>query len=537
MRATEYATRSPVHDFGQPDHERVRRRAEQTLLDQVTQRLELARRFSDSEQQQARTLSRDDARIADALKYADRYGLAEYLAAGPKLLQEWHDARAVGNQPAGAALVDAAVDCRRAGLDQPVPANVLFELAPNYLDTTVAGLLSPNAFQDGLDWAARPRYGASALLINHGNSGYLAFDYLVDSLQGDPKAPAISDAMWQSVVTVAKGDAARSVALRADYSKPRRRDIAELAYRKAADAGHVDSMLAVGSLVEDRGDSNEARVWYRKAAAAGNLEAIRRLGRLVEPEEARVWYRKAAAAGDVEAMRRLGDLATRRDEAIEWYRKAAAAGDVLAMRRLGDKTMRDEAAVWYLRAADAGDAEAMRRLGRLARYEPSALHALRTAADAGALWAMHQLRLGAESSNPSVLQALREVADTGALWAMETLGWLARRDGDQQEAEAWFHRASDAGDPVAIRELGRFAEERGDREQAVTWYCKIIGDLEATEALGRLAEAGSGSALGALSKAAESGDPEATEVLRRLSRHAGNATRKGSDDSHEPQRG
>jgi hypothetical protein len=195
MRAIEYATRSPIHDFGQPDHRRAQRRAEQTLLDQVTRRLEVPRRFSDAEQQRARTLGQDDPRIADALKHADRYGLAEYLAAGPKLLQEWRDAWAVGNQPAGAALVAAAVDCRRAGLDEPVPASLLLTLAPSYLDATVAGLLRPDAFEKGLEWAATPRYGASALLIPHGDGRYLAFDYLFDSLQGDPNAPAIPDAV------------------------------------------------------------------------------------------------------------------------------------------------------------------------------------------------------------------------------------------------------------------------------------------------------------------------------------------------------
>jgi hypothetical protein len=82
-----------------------------------------------------------------------------------------------------------------------------------------------------------------------------------------------------------------------------------------------------------------------------------------------------------------------------------------------------------------------------------------------------------------------------------------------------------------LRTLGRFAEERGDLERAVAWYSKIVGDLEATEALGRLAEAGSSSALGELRRAADTGDPEATEALRRLEAYRGKSTGEGFDPS------
>ena len=508
MRAIEYAARSPIHDVGQPDHKRAQRRAEQTLLDQVTWRLEVPRRFSDAEQQRARTQGRDDPRIADALRHADRYGLAEYLAAGPKLLQEWRDAWAVGNQPAGAALVAAAVDCRRAGLEEPVPASLLLELAPSYLDPTVAGLLNPDAFDSGLAWATRPRYGASALLIRHGDGGYLAFDYLFDSLQRDPNAPAIPDAVWQGVVAAVKPGTAGSVGFRADQARPRRPDIAEQAYRKAADAGDVHAMYLVGWLAEGRNDLDVAKVWYRKAADAGDFEAMPRLGLLAEGrnklDEAAAWYRNAADVGDVWAMRRLGLLAEKRERF-------------------------DVAAAWYRTAADANDVQAMRRLGSLAADgRTSAISVLRTVADAGNLWAMQELRRAAKGGNPSVLEALRAAADAGALWATETLGWLAKRRGDQREAEAWFRKAAEVGDPAAIRELGRFAEERGELEQAVAWYRKITGDSEATEALGRLAEVGNVSALGVLRRAADTGDPEATEVLRRLA-EGEKSSREGSD--------
>jgi eukaryotic-like serine/threonine-protein kinase len=57
----------------------------------------------------------DDPRIADAVAHADRFGVAEYLAAAPQLHSAWQDAWAPGGSPRGAALVAAAVVSRDIG--------------------------------------------------------------------------------------------------------------------------------------------------------------------------------------------------------------------------------------------------------------------------------------------------------------------------------------------------------------------------------------------------------------------------------------
>ncbi|WP_228924596.1 hypothetical protein [Streptomyces sp. DH7] len=61
----------------------------------------------------------EDDRIADALTHHGTYGIAEYLAAGPALLQEWHRANSPGGHPRAAALIAAAVDLARTGLRPP----------------------------------------------------------------------------------------------------------------------------------------------------------------------------------------------------------------------------------------------------------------------------------------------------------------------------------------------------------------------------------------------------------------------------------
>src|SRR4030095_14355259 len=74
----------------------------------------------------------DDSRIALALQQAKIFGIAETLAAGPELLRDWRNAWAPGSHPRGAALVAAAFDCRRAGLDDPVPRDLLLDLHRHY---------------------------------------------------------------------------------------------------------------------------------------------------------------------------------------------------------------------------------------------------------------------------------------------------------------------------------------------------------------------------------------------------------------------
>ncbi|NXY98399.1 hypothetical protein HYE82_29300 [Streptomyces sp. BR123] len=86
----------------------------------------LARRWSQEERRRA-AAHRQDPRIGAALHGAQRFGIAEVLAAGPELLAAWQNAWVPGAHPRGAAVVAAAVDCRRAGLQAPVSRARLHE--------------------------------------------------------------------------------------------------------------------------------------------------------------------------------------------------------------------------------------------------------------------------------------------------------------------------------------------------------------------------------------------------------------------------
>jgi hypothetical protein len=79
-----------------------------------------------------------------------RFGVAEYLAAGPQLLAEWRDAWSPGQHPRGAALVAAAVDARRAGLHTPVAEALLRRLHEHYLTERGGSTLRPEPFEQPL---------------------------------------------------------------------------------------------------------------------------------------------------------------------------------------------------------------------------------------------------------------------------------------------------------------------------------------------------------------------------------------------------
>ncbi|MEU6210526.1 tetratricopeptide repeat protein [Streptomyces sp. NPDC047023] len=112
----------------------------------------LALQWSAAERHRAAAGQPYDPRIGEALLAGEGFGVAEVLAAGPERLAAWQEARAPGAHPRGAAVVSAAVDCRRAGLRGPVGEDLLRALHRPYLPAQGADP-PPEPFSDALDWA------------------------------------------------------------------------------------------------------------------------------------------------------------------------------------------------------------------------------------------------------------------------------------------------------------------------------------------------------------------------------------------------
>jgi uncharacterized protein len=308
---------------------------ERKVLERATV-LKLPRLLDEAEQRRAAEQG-DDPRIAAALNHLDRYGLAEYLAAGPALVDRWQNGQSVEVEPVGAAIVAAAVDWRRVGRTSPVPRSVLEHLYPVYLEDRAPARQTAEAFTQGLGWATQRVFATAALLAEE-PAGLVAFDYLVDYVQQQESA-RVPDRTWEiALAHCTEPDETYKVAAAAYHAK--QYDVAEQALRLVVTTKTLTARVAafnLGVLLSEKGQLEEAKTWYRKAIDAGHsggafdlADLLRKQGRL---EEAELWYRKAIDAGHSRAAVDLARLLSRQgrwQEAVIWYRKAIDVGHVEA---------------------------------------------------------------------------------------------------------------------------------------------------------------------------------------------------------------
>jgi tetratricopeptide (TPR) repeat protein len=179
IRAVEY---DRFTDTSGDDSARQTFRPARAVLESADEEVRLQRRLSTAERASAEDRVWDP-RIADALRRSGDYGLAEYLAAGPELVRAWRNGWEPGTHPRGAALVQAAVDVRRAGLVPPLPGRLLEELTDTYLQRDGGDRLRPETMGAAWEWALHPRRATTALMTGSAKAGYDVFDYLVDLTQ------------------------------------------------------------------------------------------------------------------------------------------------------------------------------------------------------------------------------------------------------------------------------------------------------------------------------------------------------------------
>ncbi|MFI0249665.1 tetratricopeptide repeat protein [Streptomyces californicus] len=442
----------------------------------------------------------DDDRIADALTHHGPYGLAEYLAAGPALLQEWHRAARPGGHPRAAALIAAAVDLARTGLAPPYTRSLLTEAHEPYLTAAGGPLLRPESLDTAMTWASRRRHGATSMLTpTEDPDAWGVFDYLTDHT--DTRIP---DTLWHTALQHATStNELTIIGGRAHEVAP---GIAEASYRRAVEAGDSYAMVNLGILLSGTGREEEAESFYRQAVdAAGHSIAMFNLGNLLSEagrvEEAESFYRQAVDAGDSHAMANLGNLlfeAGREEEAESFYRQAVdAAGHSIAMVNLGRLLLKagreEEAESFYRQAVDAGDSDAMARLGILLSETGRGEEAegfYRQAIEAGESDAMVSLgilltKAGREEEAESFY---RQAVDAGDSRAMFNLGVLLFKSGRLEEAEGFYRQAADAGEISAMINLGSLLSVTGRGEEAEGFYRPAVeaGDSGGMVGLGNL---------------------------------------------------
>lgn len=506
-------------------------------IDRIMNQVEpivMDRKWTSAEIERAGAIA-DDSRIADAVRHQDVYGIAEYLAAGPKLMQEWRLAWAAGENPRGAALVAAAVDLARIGITIDLSLSTIAELHHSYLDDAGGALLRPEAMGTAISWATRRSYGVTSLLLpGTKEDTYRAFDYLPDALERDRKAHPISDETWifGKVFAADRSDLLLSMGLAA-RAHSRLNEAAEL-LQMSAEMGHTDSYVYLARVLLKLDRPGEAEEWFRKAAEAGDLAAVSSLGYLLEEQlrrdEALVWHRTAAEANDPFAAYHVGWLLEQMhnlSEAEDWYRKAIAADAQYAAVALGylliargryteaekvfraalskgaagaiggiavaltEQGLHEDAEEWFKRSVDDGELNARLNYGlylvhRKRRKEALAL--FREAFDSGDVRAAANLGAALEDDDPDeALRLYRVAAESGFSRGALNLGiFLAAHDNDA-EAEPWLRKAATMGETVIplVRLLERkdLAAAREEAEQLLATAAKG-GDRPAARELG-----------------------------------------------------
>jgi hypothetical protein len=265
-------------------------------------------------------------------------GVAERLVSAPELLDRFLAAK--DNNPHGWAVVKVAIDWQRVGLTRPVPRSGLRRLYEYELIETHPHLDPTDTdFAAGLTWARRPAVSRVAQLTTRrdpdGTQSYQAVEYLED--HATSQRWVVPDAVWHSAMDLVSVEELLAMGRQAEiaFARP---DIAEAAWRRAAEAGHPDAMTNLAALLDRLGRIVEVERWYRRAAEAGHPGGMYNLGLL------------RFERGDAESLR----------EAEQWWRTAAQAGDpgalyslsVLLQRR-GDEESLREAEWWSQRAAEA----------------------------------------------------------------------------------------------------------------------------------------------------------------------------------------
>lgn len=389
-----------------------------------------------------------------------------HVHAAAELQQRFDDA--AKTSPMGHALVSVAVDLRRAGCPQPIPACDLVELGRAYLGRL--GLdesASAEQLQAGIEWASSCGEDQLPLLIRVDGQGYRASPAIGCELD----QPPVPQEIWEWLFGYLPPERLLRVAGAAALAG--NRAVAERAWMRGTEAEEeLIRRLAwagLGELRIDEDDYDGAIEALERADGDKLLPVVRatplyNLGLLYDrrgdAERARAYYERAIDADDPMAsphaafnlgllLGELGD-ADGAEAALncaikeEWFCERAvealyALGNIL--RRLKQP---DRARTYYQRAIDTGDHEfapkAAIALGRLCEEE---------GADNDAMAAYEQALIG---SDPEIVAK--------AIWRYWRLD-IETNEADARTGYQWMlERLPDNIAPEVACQLGEWA----------TWY-------------------------------------------------------------------
>ncbi len=434
--------------------------------------------FSEAERAGAAQRAGGDPRLARAL--ADRdFNVTETLAGAHELVRR-HESGTEEQK----AVLHAAVDARRLGIQAPLTGPMLAAAARGHLDTVHPDDTWFGPALTELTSRGRPQDRSAAPLIAVPNAdrtavvGYTVADYLLQRLTRQRRTQRLPAVTWQALIDHT-GDREDVLALAESAANRLLYRQAEALLRPLADAGDGPAVYRLADIRTQQTRTEDTIALFSTLADAGHApaagELAARLATHGRADEAVALLRRHADGGDVAAASQLVNLLAEHGH-VDELRTRADAGDGYAASRLAELLTEQgdpDQAVELLRGpADAGHvhaaSELLQLLTGLGRVE-EALDFLRARADTGDESAAHSLAmLLAQHGHAGELRTRAEAGNRFAAYQV-AVELAAHGHTDELRARA------DAGDGPAAFQLASLLAERGHPDEAVALLSTPVG--------------------------------------------------------------
>ncbi|WP_305788665.1 tetratricopeptide repeat protein [Symbioplanes lichenis] len=355
--------------------------------------------LSMAELHEANEIAEEDSRIRQALDTQDA-GLTQALAGGPELVMCWEQPVT----PYAKAVIAAAADAHRLGVQAPLTAEFLREAMAGYLPPPHQVRPKEEWLGQALPHATRQLYGdVSALVPNGANgtvAGYTMADYLAQHLRRVRRTTVVPEPAWDALVTGLRDAAdlrrladAALARLRLRYAEPALQrlvdesadsraaiELAELLIRQDRFDRAVDVLRR--SLEADPRDrelglrlARAQELWQRveklrPAADAGDPAAAHRLTEILADCGITDDLRLREEQGDRNAAEQLVDLLADHGFLPELHQRADR-GQVFAAHALAELYAAWGETAWLQHRARRGDRTARLRLARMESGRPA----------------------------------------------------------------------------------------------------------------------------------------------------------------------
>lgn len=200
-------------------------------------------------------------------------GIGEYVGAAETISNALRGAPS--HQPLAMALILGAVDWARAGLRDPIPAEVLTKLATPYASERHVDMLSTlgGDYEKALRWATHEINPKVSLLTPARNNSFVINDYALDLLTRS--ASAVPETTWPILLDLAGPVELIDIACSAGASS--HPHITEQALRLCEQHGDPDTApiaaMLLGPRLRERRDAAGAELAYRRAIGSGHADA------------------------------------------------------------------------------------------------------------------------------------------------------------------------------------------------------------------------------------------------------------------------